>query len=450
MRCCDFCAIASSTASRVRSARRSIRSYRRRRWRFALARLSSSALRRERLQPLLEQVVLGARVLRLVQQRTRSAQRSLRLGQARGVQLGTGAVPERCLAFQARFQLLLVLQHHPLGVLLARFLRVLFLVGAKQHHHRGQRQHDGEHHQTDAERRERQAGDLAAVNEQGQARAHEHERQRDGQPHLHAALAASAFALGAFVVGFQQRLVSGLRRCEVVLRQIDGVLAFRLVDRQRVDLVAQGALFRRWQLNQLRHAAVGGAMGCDQHVLLVAQRRYLVGQRVYLVIQLLDVRALDGQRLDRRVQSIEARQKLVALGFQLAELLILPLEALGLLGGGRHLGAQLVLLRREVGDGVLDAGGARSVLSQLFLHGGQRVSGRSARSRTGGEQLSRNVGGVAQRPQLVAGQGEHRLKCLFVDVGHEGCVALQAVAVAHARELELGRARGFRRGKRRS
>ena len=49
------------------------------------------------------------------------------------------------------------------------------------------------------------------------------------------ALAASAFALGAFVVGFQQRLVSGLRRCEVVLRQIDGVLAFRLVDRQRGD-----------------------------------------------------------------------------------------------------------------------------------------------------------------------------------------------------------------------
>ena len=221
------------------------------------------------------------------------------------------------------------------------------------------------------------------------------------------------------------------------------MLAFRLVDRQRVDLVAQGALFRRWQLDQLRHAAVGGAMGCDQHVLLVAQRRYLVGQRVYLVIQLLDVRALDGQRLDRRVQSIEARQKLVALGFQLAELLILPLEALGLLGGGRHLGAQLVLLRREVGDGVLDAGRARSVLGQLLLHGGKSMSRRSARSRTGGEQLSRNVGGVAQRPQLVAGQGEHRLKRLFVEVGHEGCVALQAVAVAHARELELDKALGI-------
>ena len=122
--------------------------------------------------------------------------------------------------------------------MLARFLRLFFLVGAKQHDHGGQGQHDGEHDEAHADGGERQAGDLAAVDEQRQTRADESERQYDGQRDLHASLAARPFMLGMAVRGFEQRLVGSLRGGEVVLRQIHGVLAFRLVDGKRVDLVA--------------------------------------------------------------------------------------------------------------------------------------------------------------------------------------------------------------------
>ena len=170
----------------------------------------------------------------------------------------------------------------------------------------------------------------------------------------------------------------------------------------------------------------------DQHVLLVVKGGDLIGQRVYLAVELLDVRARGRKRLDVGVERVETRQQLVALRLELAELLVLTLEALGFFGGCGHAGAQVALLRREVRDGVLDAGGARGVLGEALLHGGQRMRGRRAGARPCGEQLRRDVGGVAQRPQLVAREREHRLERFLVDVGHKGSIALQAVAVADA------------------
>ena len=76
------------------------------------------------------------------------------------------------------------------------------------------------------------------LDEQGQARAYEHERQRDGQPHLHAALAA------LLPPWFQAHHV-------IVVAGDDGVL----------DLTASESI---WSRRASPHwAPVGGAMGCD-------------------------------------------------------------------------------------------------------------------------------------------------------------------------------------------
>ena len=113
-----------------------------------------------------------------------------------------------------------------------------------------------------------------------------------------------------------------------------------------------------------------GAIRRDQHVFLIVEGGDLVGQRIYLAVELLDVRTRGRERLDVGVERVEARQQLVALRLELAEFLVLAFETLGFFGGCGHAGAQVALLRREVRDGMLDAGGARGVLGEALLHGG--------------------------------------------------------------------------------
>ena len=250
--------------------------------------LHGGQARDQRLLALLEQARLGAGVLRLGQKRARAAEGTLRCREARGVQLGTDARSQLLLRGQARLELLLVLQHDPLGILLAGFLRLGGLVGAEQHDQRGGGQHEGEHHQAYAERGERQAGDLAAVHEQRHAGCHEHEGQRDGQPHLHAALATAPLVHLMHVLGFEQRLVGSGGRCAVLLGQVHAVRAFRLLLGQRVDAVAQGALVGGAQGHERRvqgllaHTMLGGQGG-----LVLAQGVALAAQLVALGVQLL-------------------------------------------------------------------------------------------------------------------------------------------------------------------
>ena len=87
--------------------------------------LHGGQARDQRLLALLEQARLGAGVLRLGQKRARAAEGALRCREARAGQLGTDARSQFAPASeQARLELLLVLQHDPLGILLAGFLRL--------------------------------------------------------------------------------------------------------------------------------------------------------------------------------------------------------------------------------------------------------------------------------------------------------------------------------------
>ena len=146
------------------------------------------------------------------------AQGILRLGKPRGGKLGLHGLALFPLFGQACFQLLLVLQHDPVPVLNALGALISFPARLEQHDQRGSGEHHCHQHQEKAQRGERQAGDLAAMHEQRDAREHEGHRQRHGKTDLHALLTACAHALILLILRFEHRLVGRLRSCVVVAR----------------------------------------------------------------------------------------------------------------------------------------------------------------------------------------------------------------------------------------
>ena len=125
--------------------------------------------RRRRLLALLAQGHVGPDVLRLVEHGARAAQRALRLGEPRGVQLVADAPGQGLLIRQARLQLLLVLPHHPLRVTQALGAGVGALVGPHEHHEGrgGHQQREGDEHEP--QRQVREAAATAAEDEEGHA-----------------------------------------------------------------------------------------------------------------------------------------------------------------------------------------------------------------------------------------------------------------------------------------
>ena len=224
----------------------------------------------------------------------------------------------------------------------------------------------------------------------------------------------------------------------VLLGDVDAVADLGLFVQVCVNAIAQSAVFCAAQAHQGRIHAVRLRLSRRfERRLFLAQTVSLGDELGMFLFQLLQLGTVCAQRLDAVVELVQALVQLVAARFQFVKLLVLLLEALGLVGGERHAGAQFVLARGQVHDGVFDASRTRCVLRKLRLHIRQGVCRRRAGARPRREQLGRHVGGVAQRPQFVAGEREHGLERLLVDVGHQRRVAHQAIGVLRARELDL-------------
>ena len=311
--------------------------------------LQRRAARHERLLALHVQGVLRADVLRLVEQRASMAQGVFRLGKPHGGKLGPHGLALLLLLGQACFQLLLVLQHDPVPVLNALGALVAFPARFEQHDERGCGEHHRHQHQEKSQRGERQAGDLAAVHEQRDAREHEGNGQRHGKADLHALLTACADGIVLLVLGLEHRLVGSPGSCVVVACQVDGVLRLRLLNGKRFDAVAQMALLGGRDARQLFGMfALRKPMLAAQALLLSTQIGDLLLQVGFIRLGLLQRFAVRLQRLNGSVQVADLRQQLIALRLQLCELVVLALQALYTIGFGGDATAQLILLRFEL------------------------------------------------------------------------------------------------------
>ena len=119
------------------------------------------------------------------------------------------------------------------------------------------------------------------------------------------------------------------------------------------------------------------------------------------------------------------------------ELLVLAAHALGNLGSAGHLLLRIRKLRAQVHKRFLGACGARGAGSKAPLHHGERVRGGRPRARPRCEQARRDIGGVAQAAQLIAGEREHGRERLAIDIVHEGSVALESLRIAASGKLDL-------------
>ena len=180
------------------------------------------------------------------------------------------------------------------------------------------------------------------------------------------------------------------------------------------------------------------APSCERRLrLLLDKARVLLGDFLALRRELLDARATRGKLLDARVQFRQARAERLALGLHLVEFLVLATQALGYLSGASHLLFRVRKLRAQVHKRFLGACGARSAGSKAPLHHGERVRWGCPRARPRCEQARRDIGGVAQAAQLVAGEREHGRERLAIDIVHEGGVALEAFCIAASGKLDL-------------
>ena len=311
--------------------------------------LQRRAARHERLLSLHVQSVLRADVLRLVEQRASVAQGVFRFGKPHGGKIVLHGLALMLLLGQACFQLLLVLQHDPVPVLNALGAFVAFPARLEQHDQRGRGEHHRHQHQEKSQRGERQAGYLAAMHEQRDAREHEGHGQRHGKADLHALLTACADGLVLLVLGLEHRLVGRPGSCVVVACQVDGVLRLRFLDGKRLDAVAQMALLGSRDARQLFGMfALRQPMLAAQAFLLSTQIGDLLLQLDLIRLGLLQRFAVRLQRLDGGVQVADLRQQLIALRLQLGELAILALQTLHAVGFGGDATAQLILLRFEL------------------------------------------------------------------------------------------------------
>ena len=385
--------------------------------------------------------------MRLVEQRAGAAQRSLRALEPRLVEAAADRLGARLARSLHRLELLAILEHHPMGVALLGGAAVVLLAGAEQHHQRGGGQEQREDHQAAAEPGEREAGDLAPVEEH----PHAHERERHGQHHrqrhLRVALAPLARIVG-IGLRLHQRLVGGGGCGEVLARQIDAVVVFSLLLRQRLDLVAQGAFGRGADLEQVGIERGEARAALGREVLrILPQGVALAPQLEELLIDALDRGALGRQPLDAVVGRLDALEHLRALGLELGELLVQMAHVGGLVVGLRQPRADVGDLRGEVGQRVGRRRRARGQLGQAALDLGERLGGAGARARSGGEQLGGHVGRAPERAELVGVEREHRGVGFLVDVRHQGGIPLEPVAVADAGQLPLAGRRLLIRGR---
>ena len=287
--------------------------------------------------------------MRLVQKRARVAQRVLRFRKAHLRQLVFHAHTVLLLLSATSFKLFLVLQHHPARILHARICRFGLLVRLEQQRQGSRRQNDRHQHQAEAQRRERQTGDFAAVHEQRNARGHERHRQRDGQRYLHVLLPTCRLGNCLLVIGLKQRLIRRLRGGEIVACQVNGVFELGVFGRQHLDAVAQVPLFGGRDARKLHRVLfLGRTVLATQVVFLLAQIRDLRLQVARFGFQLFKRLAVRRQHLDRCVQLADLRQQVLALRGKLGELFAFALELLDALRLLRNLLANSILLALDV------------------------------------------------------------------------------------------------------
>ena len=343
----------------------------------------------------------------------------------------------RSLLSLARFQLLLILDHPPMGVVETGFAGAFLLVRPEQHGEAAgghERREDGEE-KSDGHIAESIAG--TALDEKRDAQKKQHGGNDHAECHLNAPLRSLAAAIGLIVGRFLQSLVHCHGGCVVRASHLHGMGLPRLTGREVFQAVTQGPLVGGRQAGE---AAPAGTLvkfvvvGCL--LLALGQPGDIPLKLVAFGIQSRQRTFGHGERLNHAVGLFHPLPHGGALGLQLVQLAILGTIGIGDVSRALLLGTQGVAPGQKLGDRLLGRGGAGGECRQALVHMSEGVGRRRTCARTGRQQLRRRVRRVAQRAQFIAVQGKHRAIGVLVDVFHQEGVSLQAVGIAGAGKHE--------------